>query len=121
MANSKQTRTHYIACNLCEAICGLEIKLEDGQIRSIKGDQQDPISKGHICPKAVVLQDIYNDPDRLRRPIKKTEDGWQPISWLLKVSRKLCGLKATMKIMKPIANAVWDRTQTSLTVSNINP
>lgn len=73
--------THYIACNLCEAICGLEIKLEDGQIMSIRGDKDDPISKGHICPKAVALQDIYNDPDRLRTPIKRTADGWQSISW----------------------------------------
>jgi len=79
MTNNQET--HHIACNLCEAICGLEIKLEDGQIRSIKGDKQDPISKGHICPKAVALQDIYNDPDRLKTPIKKTEDGWQKISW----------------------------------------
>jgi len=76
-----RNQTHYIACNLCEAICGLEIKLADGHIKSIRGDQQDPLSKGHICPKAVALQDIYNDPDRLRTPIKKVADGWQEISW----------------------------------------
>ena len=76
---SKQTR--YVACNLCEAICGLEIKLDNGRIKSIRGDKQDPVSKGHICPKAVALQDIYNDPDRLRSPVKKTTDGWLPISW----------------------------------------
>jgi len=81
MKNYNPNRTHYIACNLCEAICGLEIKLEDGQIRSIKGDKKDPVSKGHICPKAVALQDIYHDPDRLRVPIKKTQNGWQQISW----------------------------------------
>lgn len=81
MAITHKTQTHFIACNLCEAICGLEIKLEDGQIRSIKGDKQDPISKGHICPKAVALQDIHNDPDRLKTPIKKTASGWQEISW----------------------------------------
>lgn len=81
MKRNSPNRTHYIACNLCEAICGLEIRIEDGKIRSIKGDQLDPISKGHICPKAVALQDIYNDPDRLRTPIKKTDDGWQAISW----------------------------------------
>jgi anaerobic selenocysteine-containing dehydrogenase len=74
-------QTHYIACNLCEAICGLEIQVENGQVKSIKGDSQDPLSKGHICPKAVALQDIYNDPDRLRIPIKRTADGWQEISW----------------------------------------
>lgn len=78
---AKKQDTHYIACNLCEAICGLEIKLEDGQIRSIRGDKKDPISKGHICPKAVALQDIYNDPDRLKTPVKKTSTGWKKISW----------------------------------------
>ncbi len=81
MRNRSPNQTHYIACNLCEAICGLEIVLEKGQIKSIRGDQNDPISKGHICPKAVALQDIHNDPDRLRQPIKKTAGGWQQISW----------------------------------------
>ncbi|MDX2416485.1 MAG: molybdopterin-dependent oxidoreductase [Xanthomonadales bacterium] len=81
MKTNKTDQIHYIACNLCEAICGLEIKLENGQVKSIRGDKLDPVSKGHICPKAVALQDIYNDPDRLRRPIRKTADGWQEISW----------------------------------------
>ncbi len=81
MKKNTSNRTHYIACNLCEAICGLEIIIEKGEIRSIKGDQQDPVSTGHICPKAVALQDIYNDPDRLRTPVKKTADGWQQIPW----------------------------------------
>src|SRR5665811_388298 len=81
MKNTSPNRTHYIACNLCEAICGLEIRIEDNKIRSIKGDSNDPISKGHICPKAVALQDIHNDSDRLRAPVKKTDKGWQEISW----------------------------------------
>ena len=81
MKSNNSPQTHYIACNLCEAICGLEIKLENGQVKSIRGDQLDPVSKGHICPKAVALQDVYNDPDRLRKPIRKTAAGWQEISW----------------------------------------
>ena len=81
MATNITKKTYHIACNLCEAICGLEIKLENGQIKSIKGDKNDPLSKGHICPKAVALQDIYNDPDRLRKPIKRTAGGWQEIPW----------------------------------------
>ena len=88
---------HYIACNLCEAICGLEIKLENGLIRSIKGDKQDPLSKGHICPKAVALQDIYNDPDRLRQPIKKTDNGWQKISWTQAYDEVTDGLKRVQR------------------------
>lgn len=77
---------HHRACHLCEAICGLNIEIteEPGaapRISSIKGDPQDSFSRGHICPKAVALQDIQNDPDRLRAPHKRVGDGWQVISW----------------------------------------
>ena len=77
---------HHRACHLCEAICGLTIETElqaDGstQIRSIKGDAQDSFSRGHICPKAVALQDIQNDPDRLRQPMRRVGSEWQAIEW----------------------------------------
>lgn len=72
---------HYRTCNLCEAMCGLEIASERGKIITIKGDKKDPLSKGHICPKAVALQDIHDDPDRLRYPLLKTPQGWERISW----------------------------------------
>jgi len=77
---------HHRACHLCEAICGLTIETEvqgDGstQIRSIKGDAQDSFSRGHICPKAVALQDIQNDPDRIRQPMRRIGSQWQAIAW----------------------------------------
>lgn len=72
---------HFRTCNLCEAMCGLEITHAQGAIQSIKGDPLDPLSQGHICPKAVALQDIHNDPDRLRYPLLKTPQGWERISW----------------------------------------
>ncbi len=77
----KNINTHYRTCNFCEAMCGLEIKYKDNQIISIKGDKKDLFSKGHICPKATALQDIYQDKDRLKTPLKKTKNGWQKISW----------------------------------------
>lgn len=81
------TRTlHHRACHLCEAICGLNIVVshspgEPARIESIKGDPQDPFSRGHICPKAVALQDIQNDPDRLRQPHRRVGEQWQAIGW----------------------------------------
>lgn len=72
---------HYRACNLCEAICGLEIKYEGNQVISIAGDKNDPFSRGHVCPKAVALKDIYEDPNRLRQPVRRTDKGWEKISW----------------------------------------
>ncbi|MGZ5417625.1 MAG: molybdopterin-dependent oxidoreductase [Nocardioides sp.] len=68
-------------CNLCEAICGLVLTLEDGRVTGVRGNPDDPLSRGHICPKAFALQDVYDDPDRLRRPVRRTASGWQEVSW----------------------------------------
>jgi anaerobic selenocysteine-containing dehydrogenase len=78
---STSTRKIYRACNLCEAICGLEIEINDTQIISIRGDHADPFSRGHICPKAVALKDIHEDENRLRYPMQRVGGEWQKISW----------------------------------------
>ena len=76
------TTTHFRACNLCEAICGLAIEVCGDEICSIRGDRDDPFSRGHICPKAVALQDVHSDPDRLRHPVRRMGDGsWKRLSW----------------------------------------
>ncbi|MEE9372572.1 MAG: molybdopterin-dependent oxidoreductase, partial [Saprospiraceae bacterium] len=75
------TVTKYRTCHLCEAMCGVAIELEENKPIKIKGDKKDPFSRGHICPKAVALIDIHLDPDRLKRPIKKTDKGWEKIEW----------------------------------------
>jgi len=76
-----EIKTHYRACNLCEAICGLEIKTQGDQVLSIKGDKNDPLSRGYICPKGTAMEDIFTDPDRLRKPVVRQGDKWVEISW----------------------------------------
>ena len=74
-------KLHFGTCTLCEAMCGIEVKHDGKKVLSIKGDKNDPFSKGYICPKATALQDLYEDPDRLRQPVEKTAEGWKEISW----------------------------------------
>jgi anaerobic selenocysteine-containing dehydrogenase len=81
MSHEKAQTTHYRACNICEAICGIEITANGEQRLDIRGDKDDPFSRGYICPKAVALQDIYYDKDRLKYPVRRTADGWQRIGW----------------------------------------
>ncbi len=80
-ATTPAERIHYGACNLCEAICGLEFKVRGTEILQIKGDAADPLSRGHICPKAVALKDLYEDPDRLRKPMQRIGNEWQEMEW----------------------------------------
>ncbi len=72
---------HRRTCCLCEAMCGIVIEHRNGEVLSIKPNRDDVLSKGHICPKAVALKDLHEDPDRLRAPLKRSADGWEQISW----------------------------------------
>ena len=80
MTNAGNSSVHYRSCNICEAICGIEITVE-GERLNIRGDKDDPFSQGYICPKAVALQDIHFDKDRLKHPVRRTPHGWQRIGW----------------------------------------
>lgn len=88
--------THFRTCNLCEAMCGIAIQVESGRITSIRGDADDPFSRGHICPKAVALQDVHEDPDRLRRPLRRRGRDWEEVSWdeaLAEAAERLVGIQ----------------------------
>ena len=69
------TETHYRTCPFCEATCGLEIETRDGEVVSVRGDEQDVFSRGFICPKATGVKSLREDPDRLRTPLIKQPDG----------------------------------------------
>ncbi len=89
--------THYRICPLCEACCGLEIKVQDGVVSSIKGDARDVLSQGYICPKAVALKDLHDDPDRLRTPLIKRNGRHVAATWdeaFVEIARRLQPLQA---------------------------
>src|SRR5688572_6592747 len=73
--------THYQTCTLCEAGCGVAITVEGDRVTSVRGDDQDPFSRGYICPKATALADLHDDPDRLRRPMVRDGGAWREVGW----------------------------------------
>lgn len=89
-------RTAYRTCPICDAICGLRLTLDDaGKVLSVRGDQDDPFSRGYICPKGASLGALDEDPDRLRRPMIRTGDQWREASWdeaFQEVERGLTGV-----------------------------
>ena len=74
-------RAHFRTCHLCEAMCGLKITTHGDRVGSIIGDEDDPFSGGHICPKGPALAELHHDPDRVRRPLRRRGAEWDEISW----------------------------------------
>ena len=72
---------HLYTCPLCEAMCGLEIQVEEGRVAGIRGNRDDVWSHGHLCPKGTSLGALHEDPDRIRTPMIKVDGQWQEVSW----------------------------------------
>ena len=89
--------THHRICPLCEACCGLEIKVASGKVISIRGHDADVFSAGYICPKGVALKDLHEDPDRLRTPLIKRNGLFEQATWgeaFAEIERRLPPLMA---------------------------
>src|SRR5215470_9638701 len=62
---------HLTYCRLCEAVCGLIVKVEGGRIERIEPDREHPYSRGHVCIKGTTFKDLVYDPDRVLHPLKR--------------------------------------------------
>ena len=70
-------------CPLCEATCGVAIEIDDDgrTVRTVRGDEEDPFSRGYICPKAYGLKALQEDPDRLREPLVRKGGALVTVGW----------------------------------------
>ena len=75
------TEVHYRTCPFCEATCGLEIETDGRDVESIRGDEQDVLSHGFLCPKAYGLKELHQDPDRLTTPLVRRDGELVEASW----------------------------------------
>lgn len=109
------TETRLGVCNLCEAICGLTLTLTHGPsgtaVTGVRGNPDDPLSRGHICPKGVAIADVTSDPDRLTRPVRRVGEGadarWEEIGWDEAVGLVVDGLARTRERYGDDAVAVY--------------
>jgi anaerobic selenocysteine-containing dehydrogenase len=88
---------HYRTCPFCEATCGLEVETEGTKVVSVRGDEQDVLSHGFICPKAFGLKQLHEDPDRLTSPLIRREGELVEASWdeaFEEIDRRLAPLLA---------------------------
>ena len=76
--NEKPIRT---VCGFCHANCGLLAYVSKGVLRQVKADPDHPANRGDMCPKGAAAPKVVYSPDRLKYPLRKTNSGFQQISW----------------------------------------
>ena len=80
---------------------------------SVRGDADDPFSRGYICPKAAALPDLHDDPDRLRRPMIRDGAAWREASWDEALGRVVDQLARIRNAHGPDAIAVYQGNPTA--------
>ncbi len=101
----RETRLH--TCMLCEAVCGLSVEVEDGRAVSVRGDPDDPFSRGHVCPKAAAIPDVMEDPDRIREPQRRDGERWARVGWREALAEAGERLAAVQRRHGPDAVAIY--------------
>jgi anaerobic selenocysteine-containing dehydrogenase len=77
----------YTTCYMCACRCGIEVTVEDNQVRFIRGNRNHPVNQGVLCAKgnAGIMKQV--SPAKLRNPLRRkpgTERGageFEEISW----------------------------------------
>ena len=104
---------HFATCTLCEAACGIAIEVEGNRVISIRGDTDDLLSRGYICPKAAALADLHDDPDRLKRPLVRDGTTWRETSWDDAFGRVVHQVARIRNLHGPDALAVYQGNPTA--------
>ena len=98
-----QSRSQYVktCCCICgHNQCGVIVRLEDGVVREILPDKDDPVTQGAICPKCIASVQLLSHPGRLKVPLIRAgargEGKWKEATWdeaLTLVTEKLSRIK----------------------------
>jgi anaerobic selenocysteine-containing dehydrogenase len=68
-------------CRICEPLCGMIATVEDGRLVALRPDKDHPLSSGFACQKGIAFTEVQNDPDRVTTPLRRTQAGYDPVSW----------------------------------------
>lgn len=83
-------------CSFCHSNCGMRISVRAGKIARVSGEPSHPANLGRLCPKGAAAKELVYSPQRLKYPLRKTQTGFERISWELAldtIASRLMGLR----------------------------
>jgi len=96
MAQLPKDGVYKRTCPLCEAMCGLLVRVEEGRVAKIRANPDDVWSKGYICPKGTSLGQLHHDPDRVRTPLIKQQGSFREATWEEALRRVADGIQGVI-------------------------
>src|SRR5437762_4519422 len=92
--------------NCHPTLCGMLVDVEDGQLKGVRGDPDNPDSRGFLCVRGQASREIIGNPQRILYPQvreRRGADRWRRVSW----DEALDRIVARMRAAGPPAVGVW--------------
>ena len=70
--------------NCHPTLCGMLVDVEDGRLVDVRGDPDNPDSRGFLCVRGHAAREIIDNPKRLLTPLireRRADDAWRRASW----------------------------------------
>lgn len=75
-----ETKIVKTLCRMCDDHCGIDVHVKDGKVLKIEGNKDFCWNRGRLCIKGSHGVDMIYHPDRITKPLKRTENGFVEIS-----------------------------------------
>jgi assimilatory nitrate reductase catalytic subunit len=80
-------------CCFCGQGCGITLKVAGNEVVGFVPREDFPFNRGKLCPKGVKRYLQGSHPDRLLHPMKRTERGFERISWEQALEETVANIK----------------------------
>jgi len=91
--------------NCHPTLCGMRVDVEDGKVAAVRGDPDNPDSRGFLCVRGQASKEIFDNPNRLLHPLVRDDrrSEFRRASWEEALDRIARAIAAE----KPEATAIW--------------
>ncbi len=105
-------------CGMCEAHCGVLAYTQGQKLLKLEGNFRHSHSQGKICPRGAAGAKLLDDATRLRIPLKRVGERFEPIPWELALNqigarlldvKKRAGAQSVAWLRHPDISDAWDQ------------
>jgi anaerobic selenocysteine-containing dehydrogenase len=92
--------------NCHPTFCGMLVEVENGQLKTLSGDKENPDSRGFLCVRGRCTSEIFGNPKRLLYPQirdDRSTDIWRRVTW----DEALDFMAKRMRAAGPEAVGLW--------------
>jgi len=68
-------------CVYCATGCQLDWVVDNGKVVAVSPVDNDPVSRGKLCPKGLSVHEFIYHPDRLKKPLVKRDGEFREVGW----------------------------------------